>query len=141
RSDANEIRTTTFLKDISGNLAPSMQTHEQQERGNDGNVQVKKTTSFPDVNGNWQAYEVEERTAKVDGQNRTTDNRTSRRDFEDNISPVSQELTQRVQANGAAIETVQSYSVDVPGMTRQSTLQPIQQATTVQKNQPGRTIT
>lgn len=140
-SESQDTRTTTYLIDIDGNLAPSMQVHEQQERGADGSMQVKKTASFPDVNGNWQAYEVEERTVKGDAQNRTADNRTSRRDFEDNISPVSQVTTENAPANGAAIETVQSYSIDVPGMTRQSTVHPIQQATTLQEKQPGRTVT
>jgi hypothetical protein len=139
-SESQDTRTTTYLIDISGNLAPSMQIHEQQERGDNGNMEARKTTSFPDVNGNWQAYEVEERAVKEDAENRTTDNRTSRRDFEDNVSPVSQVTTKNAQADGTATETASTFSVDVPGLTRQSTVQPIQQATTAQKRQPGRAI-
>jgi hypothetical protein len=138
---SQDSRTTTYLIDISGNLAPSMQTHEQQECGADGSMEVKTITSFPDVNGDWQAYEVKERTVKEDTQNRTTDTRTSRRDFEDNISPVSQVTTNTAQANATSTNTSNFYSVDVPGLTRERTVQPIQQTTTVQEKQPGRTVT
>jgi hypothetical protein len=118
-----------------------MQTDEHRERGIDGNMEVRRTTSFPDVNGTWQAYEVEERVVKEDAHTRTTDNRTSRRDFEDNISPVSQVTTKTAQANGTSTNTSNFYSVDVPGLTRQSSVQPIQQVTTVQEKQPGRIVT
>jgi len=140
-SESQDTRTTTYLINISGKLAPSMQTDEHRERGTNGSMEVKKTTSFPDVNGNWQSYEVEERTVKENAQDRTTGTRTSRRDFEDNISPVSQVVTHDAQVNGQAHTTSASYSVDVPGLTRQRTVQPIQQAITVQTTQPGRIVT
>ena len=139
--ESQDSRTTTYFIDITGNLAPSTQVHEHQVRGVNGSMEIKKITSFPDVNGDWQPYQVEERTIKENAQTRTTDNRISRRDFEDNISPVSQVTSKNTEANGTSVETVRMSSIDVPGLTRQSAVQPIQQTTTVQKRQRDQTET
>jgi hypothetical protein len=139
--DSQDTQTTIYLIDISGKLAPSMQVHEQQERGVNGDLKATKTTLLQDGNGRWQAAEIAERTVKEDGQNRSTEVRVSRRDFEGNVSPVSQVVAKDTQVNGQARETAETYSIDVPGSARDGKLHLVQRATTVQKNEPGRTTT
>jgi hypothetical protein len=140
--ESQDTHTTVYLIDISGKLAASMQIREKQERGVNGNIEAKKTTFLPDPNGNWQIHEVGERTVKNDdGQNRITDDRVSRRDFEGNVSPVSQVITKIAQSDKESSQTMNTYSVDVPGMTRENTLRPVQQAATVEKQRPDQKTT
>jgi hypothetical protein len=140
-SESLDTQTTVYLIDISGTLAPSMQIQEQQKRGVNGELELVKTTSLRDANGGWQVYEVSERTIMEDGQNRSTDERISRRDFEGNISPVSKVVSHDAQVNGQATTTADTYSIDVPGSARDGKLHLVERATTVQKNDPGRTTT
>ena len=86
--ESQDAHTTIYLPDISGKLAPSMQIHEQQARGPNDQIATKKTILLPDSNGGWQIHEVQEQTVKGDAQNRTTEDHTSRPDFEGNLSPV-----------------------------------------------------
>jgi len=139
-SESEDTQTTVYRPDATGNLTPSMQIHEQQERGVNGDVQMKKTTLLPDASGGWQVYEVRERTVKGDAQDRTTEDRTSRRDFEGKVSPVSQVITKEANVNGQTTSTTETHSVDVPGSAREETLRPVQRATTVRKTEPGQTI-
>jgi len=67
-----------------------MRIDEQQKRGLNGELELMKTTSLRDANGGWDVYEVGEWTTKEDDGNRSTEERISRRDFEGNISPVSE---------------------------------------------------
>ena len=140
-SELLNTQTTVFLIDISGTLAPTMQIHEQQKRGVNGELALVKTTSLRDANGGWQVYEVGEQTIKEDGQNRSIDERISRRDFEGNVSPVSQVVSYAAQVNGEATTTADRYSIDVPGSARDGKLHLVERGTTVQKNDPGRTTT
>jgi hypothetical protein len=140
-SESENTQTTVYLPDARGNLTPSMQVHEQQKHGVDGDVQTKKTTLLPDASGGWQVFEVRERTVKGDAQDRTTEDRTSRRDFEGNVSPVSQVITKEANVNGQTTSTAETHSVDVPGSAREGTLRPVQRATTVRKTEAGQTVT
>src|SRR5215469_3854045 len=79
-------QTTVYLPDINGGLAPSMQVNEQEEHSTGGEIYRKrKTTLLQDGNGNWQVYESQEKTAKGDAQNRTSEDHIARRDFEGNV--------------------------------------------------------
>jgi hypothetical protein len=140
-SESEDTQTTVYRPDARGNLTPSMQIHEQQKHGVNGDIQTKKTTLLPDASGGWQVYEVRERTVKGNAQARTTEDRASRRDFEGNVAPVSQVITKEANVNGQTTSTVETHSVDVPGSAREETLRPVQRATTVGKTEPGRTAT
>lgn len=140
-SESQYTHSTIYLPDVSGNLAPSMQIDEKQEHGHGGEMKTKKTTLLPDANRGWKVEEVREQTVKGDAQNRTTDERTSRRDYEDNVSPVSEAVASTTQANGETTTIAKTFSVDVPGMARDERLHPVQQAKTVQKVEPGRRTT
>jgi hypothetical protein len=139
--ESRDTQTTVYLIDISGQLAPSMRIDEQQKPGINGELELVKTTSLRDANGGWQVYEVGEKTMKEDGQNRSTEERISRRDFEGNISPVSKVISHHQQVNGQVTTTAESSSIDVPGSARDGKLHLVERGTIVQKNDPGRTTT
>jgi hypothetical protein len=138
---SQDSHTTVYLPDVNGDLAPSMQINEQQRNVGASNMVVKKETLLPDANGAWQPYEVREQTVKGDAQNRTSDDRVSRRDFEGNVSPVSGMITTEKNANGERTSASQTYSVDFPGSTRNQTLRPLQSSSTVRKTELNRTVT
>jgi hypothetical protein len=139
--ESRDTQTTVYLIDITGQLSPSMRIDEQQKRRVNRELASVKTTSLRDANGGWQVYEVGEKTIKEDGQNRSTEERIARRDFEGNISPVSKVVSHDAQVNGQVTTTAESFSIDVPGSARDGKLHLVERGTTVQKNDPGRNTT
>jgi len=139
-SDSQKTRTTTYLPNTTGELAPSMQINEQQKQSPSGTIETRKETLFPDLSGRWYTYEVREQTVKGDSQERITDEHLSRRDFVGNVSPVSEVITKEKNVNGGLTTTTENYSVDVPGSTRDQTLHPLQSSKTVQTTEAGRHV-
>jgi hypothetical protein len=139
--ESGDTQTTVYLIDISGDLAPSMRADEHRKRGSNDELEVVKTTSLRDANGGWQVYEVSERTIKAVGQDRSTEERISRRDFEGNVSPVSHLISHDTEISGQATTTTETYSIDVPGAPRDGKLHLVERGTTVQKNDSDRTTT
>ena len=132
--DAQETKTTVYLTDGNGGLTPSLQTQELQKRSADHSVEVKKTTLVPDGNGNWAVGEVKENTIKEDGKNRTGEERVSRPNFEGRLSEVSRTVAKETEtASGEKSNTVETYSVDVPGVAGDGSLHLNQRVTSVQK--------
>jgi len=133
--DAQETKTTIFLGDGNGGLIPSLQTRELQKRSADHSLEVKKTTLVPDGNGNWKVGEVKESTIKEDGKDRTTDERVSIPDLEGRLSEVSRTVGKETEtAAGEKSNTVEKYSMDIPGIAGDGSLRLKQRVTTVQKN-------
>ena len=133
-------QTTIYLPDINGGLGPSMQVNEKEEHSAGGETYVKKTTLLPDANGNWQVYESQETTIGGNAQNRTSEDRLSQRDFEGNISPVSQVITHETNSDGRVITASETYSVDVAGWARDG-FRLLQRSTSVRTVEPGQTVT
>jgi hypothetical protein len=134
-------KTTVYLPSINGGFAPSVQINEQQSPSADGALKTKKETLIPDSSGRWETYELREQRVKGDSQERITDERLSRRDFEGNVSPVSEVITKEKNVNGRLTTTTENYSVDVPGSTRDQILHPLQSSETVQTTEAGRLVT
>jgi hypothetical protein len=118
-----------------------MQINEQQTHSPNGNTETRKETLLADTNGHWQLYEVRQQTVKGDARNRTGEDRVCRRDFEGNLSPVSEVITKDGNVKGRLVGTTQTYSVDVPGRARDQSLHLLQSSTTVRATEPDRIIT
>jgi hypothetical protein len=132
--DAQETKTTVYLADGNGGLTPSLQTQEVQKRSADHSIEVKKTTLLPDGNGKWAVGEVKENTITEDGGNRTSEVRVSRPDLEGRLSEVSRTVGKETEtAAGEKSNTVETYSVDVPGVAGDGRLHLNQRVTTVEK--------
>jgi hypothetical protein len=136
--NALETKTTVYLADGNGGLTPSFQTQELQKRSADHRVEVKKTMLVPDSKGNWKMGEVKESTITEDGKNRTSEERISRADLEGRLSAVSRTVGEETEnAAGEKSNTVETYSVDVPGSASDGNLHLTQRVTTVQKKDSG----
>jgi len=141
RSGSQKTETTVYLPSIRGDLAPSMQINEQQTQSPNGNTETRKETLLADTNGHWQLYEVRQQTVKGDAGNRSSEDRVYRRDFEGNLSPVSEVITKDGNVNGQLVGTTETYSVDVPGRARDQSLHFLQSSTTARTTEPDRIIT
>jgi hypothetical protein len=86
-----------------------MQINEQQRQSSNGTIETKKEMLFPDLNGRWETYDLREQRVKGDAQERITDERLSRRDFEGNVSPVSEVIAKEKNVNGRLTTTTENY--------------------------------
>ena len=140
-SESQKTQTTVYQPSINGDLAPTLKINEQQKQDPNGNIETEKETLLPDGSGVWQVHEVHDQTVTGDAGNRTTDERTSQRDSEGNVSSVSRVITKDTNVNGQLTSSTENYSVDVPGYTRDRNLHPVQKATTVRTAEPNRVVT
>lgn len=140
-SDSQKTQTTVYQPNTTGDLAPTMKINEQQTEGPNGRVDTKKETVLSDTFGGWQLYEVRPKTVTGDAGTRTTDERLYRRDYEGNVSPVSEVNAKDANVNGQLTNTTENYSVDVPGWVRDQSLHLLQTSTTVQTKEPDRILT
>lgn len=132
--NAQETKTTFYLLDANGDLTPSMQTRELQNRSADHTVEMKKTTLMPGSSGNWEVSEVKESTIKEDGKNRTSEERVWDSDSEGRLSEVSRTVGKETEtAAGERNSTIEKYSTEMPGVTPDGGLHLNLRVTTVQK--------
>jgi hypothetical protein len=130
--DVEETKTTVMLPGADGKLAPAMMVQERSQQTND-TVASRKTTLLPDLKGNWQVSEVKEATTKQDGKNTSTEERISRPDADGKLGEVSRTVTKGSAGSAEKSNTVESYSVDVPGAARDGNLHLVERSTTTQR--------
>jgi hypothetical protein len=131
--DVEETKTTVMQPSINGGLAPVTQVMERQQR-NGNNTEFKKTTLVPDGAGNWQVSEVRQGTIREDGKARSREETVSHPDSEGKLAETSRTVSKESQdASGEKHNTVETYSVDVPGSARDGNLHPVQRVTTTQR--------
>jgi hypothetical protein len=131
--DVEETKTTVMLPSINGDLAPAMKTEERRERSANDTVVSQKTTSLADGTGNWQVGEIRQATSRQEGKERTTEERISRPDGEGKLLEISRTVSKASEsAPGEKRDTVETYSVDVPGSTRDGSLHLVERTTTAQ---------
>ena len=135
--DVEETKTTLMLPSIDGGLVPAGQIEECQQRTGD-TTQYQKTMRMLDGGGNWQVSEVRQGTIKQEGKNRTTDERVSRNDFEGKLGEVSRTVSRESEnPSGKKQNTVETYSIDLPGSARDGNLHMVQRVTTAQSASSG----
>jgi hypothetical protein len=111
-----------------------MQTAERQTKSSDHNVEFRKSTSLPDLNGNWQLSEVREGTVNGDGKDRTKEERVLRPGTDGNLSVVERTVSKESEnAAGEKRATVETYSTGQPGSAVDGSLQLNQRVTTLQR--------
>jgi hypothetical protein len=126
-----ETKTTVMLPGGNGGLAPAMQTQERRQEGTDGTVDSRKTTLLPDGNGGWQIGETKQTTIHQEGKNRSSEETVSRPDLDGHLDEVSRTVSKESEnASGQTLKTVQTDSLDVPGVTRDGSLHPVELAIT-----------
>jgi len=131
--DVEETKTTVMLPSVDGGLAAAMKVQERRKRGANDTVESQKTTLFPDGAGNWQVGEVRQATTRQEGKSHSTEEQVSRPDSEGKRSGISRIVSKEYEsASGEKRNTVETYSIDVPGLTRDGSLHLVERATTAQ---------
>ena len=134
-TDTEETNTTVMLPSVNGGLAPAFKTHELRKRAANDTVESEKTTWLPDGNGKWQLSEIRQATTRQEGTNRTTDERVSRLDSEGKLGEVSHVVSQESESNsGEKRNKVETYSIDVPGTTRDGNLHLVEHTTSSERS-------
>ncbi len=132
--NVQETKTTLLTPSPDGGLVASRQTEERQTKITDHNVEFRKSTLLPDLNGNWQLSEVREGTVKDDGKDRTKEERVLRPGSDGNLSVVERTVgKESVSATGEKRETVETYSTDLPGSAGDGSLRLNQRVTSVHR--------
>jgi hypothetical protein len=115
--NSRETKTTVYLPNGGGNVA----------------------LQAPDSSGDWQVWEVRERRIKKeDGSNRTSEDRVSRRDSDGRLSPFLRTIATETEVDGRKVTTLETYSLDLPGLARDGKLHLSERSTTIQETDPGR---
>jgi len=142
-ADAEETKTTVMRSSVNGGMAPAVQVQERRSQGADDRVESQKTTLLPDGSGNWQVSEIRQATTRQEGKNRSSEERVSRPDSEGKLGEVSRTVSKASEnASGEKRNTLETYSLDVPGSTRDGSLHLIERATTAQRtSSTGQQIT
>src|SRR6266481_7463364 len=136
--DIEETKTTMMLPTANGGLAPAMKVQERRQRGANDTVESQKTTLLPDGAGNWQVSEIRRATTRQEAtgknEDRSTEERISRRDSEDKLGEVSRSASNESESSpGDKRDTVETYSVNVPGSTGDGSLHLVERAITAQR--------
>jgi hypothetical protein len=141
--DVEDTKTTVMLPSINGGLAPAMKVEERRTLGANNTVESQKSTLLLDGAGNWQVNEVRQATTRQEGKNRSTEERVSRTDSEGKLGEVSRTVSKASEgASGEKRNTVETYSLDVPGSARDGSLHLVQRASTSQRtNSTGQQTT
>jgi hypothetical protein len=133
--DLEEANTTVMLPSANGGLAPAFRTHDLHKRAANDTVEIEKTTWLPDFNGKWQLSEIRQNTTRQEGTNRTTKERVSRLDSESKLGEVSQVVSQESEStSGEKRSVVETYSIDVPGTTRDGSLHLVERKTSTESS-------
>jgi hypothetical protein len=131
-----ETKTTVLQPSINGGLAAATQVDEHRKRAGN-NAEYEKMTRTLDDNGNWKITQMRQGTIREDGKDRTTDERVFVPDNKGNLSEVSRSVRSESATtdSGEKQNTVESYSIDVPGSTPDGNLHMVQRENT--KQVPG----
>jgi len=140
-TDVEETKTTVMLPSVNGGLVPSLKVQERREQSANGTVQSQQTTLLPDGAGNWQVGEIRRTTTRQEGDNRSTEEQVSLPDSEGKLGEVSRTVdgeVSRTVDNEVSIafaekrNTVETYSISVPGSVGDGSLHLVKRATTAQ---------
>jgi hypothetical protein len=133
-ANVEDTKTTVLLPDANGGLAPAMKLQERRERDASGTVESTKTTLLPDGAGNWQVGETRQAITRQEDGTHSTEERVSLRDAEGHLGEVSRTVSREADVNaGEKQKTVETFSVDVPGVVRDgNSSHLVSRATTVQ---------
>jgi hypothetical protein len=136
--DVEETNTTVMLPDINGGLAPAFKTHELRKRRSDGTTESQKTTLLADGAGKWELSESRQVTTSQEGANRRAEERVLRRDADGKLGEVSRVVSEELTSDSGEKRTlVETYSIDVPGTTRDGHLHLVERARTSSQTNAG----
>jgi hypothetical protein len=129
-NDLEETNTTVMLANPNGGLAPAFKTHELRKRAANGALETEKTTWLPDVNGKWQLSEIRQNVPTQEVKDHQIEERVFRPDAEGKLGQISRVVSQESDStSGGKRGVVETYSIDVPGTTRDGRLHLVERKT------------
>ena len=135
--DLEETNTTVMLSSANGGLAPAFKAHELRKRAANDTVETEKTAWLPDVNGKWQLSEIRRNISTQGAKDRSIEERVSRPDAEGKLGQISRVVSRESEsASGEQRTVVESYSIDVPGTTRDGSLHLVERKTSTRSLSP-----
>lgn len=126
-----ETKTTVLTPDLNGGLAPSMQIELREQQSKGGTVDFKKSTLVSDGTGRWQLAEVREgnRTEGSDHESRKEE-QVLRPDSNGKLAVVERTVSKQSEGGpGEKENTIETYSINVPGTAGDDGLQFVQRET------------
>jgi hypothetical protein len=130
-----EANTTVMLPSANGGLGPAFKTHELRKRAANDTVETEKTTWLPGVNGKWQLSEIRRNIATQGAKDRSIEERVSRPDAEGRLGQISGVVSQETESTpGEKRTVVETYSIDVPGATRDDSLHLVERKTSTESS-------
>jgi hypothetical protein len=131
--DVQETKTTVMLLSITGELAPAMKIEKQQQRSGN-NTEFKETVQVLDAGSReWKVNEVRQGNITQEGNSRNTEERVSRLDYEGKVSEFSRTVSKESESSsGEKQSTIENYSVDMLGASRDGNLHLVQRVTSTQ---------
>jgi hypothetical protein len=130
-----ETNTTVMLPSVNGDLAPAFKTHELRRRAANDTVEIEKTTWLPDINGKWQLSEIRQNVTKQEAKDRSIEERVFRPDAEGKLGQISRVVSQESEStSGEERSVVETYSIDVPGTTRDGRLHLVERKTSTERS-------
>jgi hypothetical protein len=131
--DVEEENTTVMLSSANGGLAPAFKTHELRKRAANDTVETEKTTWLPDINGKWQVSEIRRNIATEGAKDRSIEESVSRTNAEGRLGQISRVVSQETEStSGEKRSVVETYSIDVPGTTRDGGLHLVERTTSTE---------
>jgi len=133
--DVEETKTTVMRPSVNGGWVPVLKTDEFLRREANDTVESEKTTLLPDGTGKWQITEIRQGTTRLEAYNRSTEERVLRPDPEGRLSEVSRIVSKESESTsgGEKRNLMETYSVDVPGTTRDGSLHMVERTTSTQR--------
>jgi hypothetical protein len=119
-ADAQQTRTTVFLPNINGGLAPSLQIDQVERKGKSGTTEIRSTTLLRDGNGRWEPSEIKESVIQKEGkEGRTEEQRVYRPDPARQLSLAERTVSREWKdPKGQEQSVVETYSVNNGGGAR-----------------------
>jgi hypothetical protein len=132
--DVEETKTTVLLLTTNG-VAPVLKTDEVRRRIANDTVESTKTTLLPDGAGRWQVNEVRKATIRQEGTSHTSEERVSRLDSEGRLGEISRVVNKESEStSGEKRKSTETYSIDVPGTTRDGSLHLVERKTSTERS-------
>ena len=134
-NDVEETKITVTRPSVNGGWVPVLKTDEVRRRVANDAVESQTTTLLSDGAGKWEISEIRQGTTRQEAHNRSTEERVFRRDSEGKLSPASRVVSKESEStsSGEKRNSVETYSVDVPGAARDGSLHLVERATSIQR--------
>jgi len=130
-----EANTTVLLPSIYGDLAPAIKMHELRKRGPNDTIESQITTLLLDGSGNWQVSQIRQSTIPQPSKNGSTEERVFGLDSQGKLGEVSHVVSKESEStSGEKRSVVETYSIDVPGTTRDGSLHLVERKTSTERS-------